>query len=41
MNGELGDWRVTNLAFERSRIRRSGTAWRAAADWSIRMARLI
>ncbi|HEY1125941.1 MAG TPA: DUF3168 domain-containing protein [Sphingobium sp.] len=40
MDGNLGDWRVTHLAFERSRIRRSGTEWRAAADWSIRMARL-
>lgn len=41
MDGDLGDWRTTHLTFERSRIRRSGTEWRASADWSIRMARLI
>ena len=40
MDGELGDWRVTSLRFERSRIRRSGTEWRAGADYVLRMARL-
>ncbi len=40
MDGDLGDWRMTNLSFDRSRIRRSGTEWRAASDYSIRLARL-
>jgi hypothetical protein len=40
MDGELGDWRLTNLRFDRSRIRRRDTEWRAAVDYSIRMARL-
>ena len=41
MDGALGDWRVTSLRFDRSRIRRNGTEWRAAVDYSIRMVRLI
>lgn len=41
MDGNLGAWRITYLAFERSRIRRSGTEWRAAADYSIRMAQTL
>ncbi|MBO9580737.1 MAG: DUF3168 domain-containing protein [Sphingobium sp.] len=41
MDGDLGAWRITHLAFERSRIRRNGTEWRAAADYSIRMARTL
>jgi hypothetical protein len=41
MEDDLGDWRMTHLAFERSRIRRSGAEWRAAADYSIRLARLV
>jgi len=41
MDDDLGDWRMTHLALERSRIRRSGTEWRAAADYSIRMARTL
>ncbi len=41
MDGDLGDWRVTSFRFERSRIRRSGTEWRAGVDYTIRMARLV
>jgi hypothetical protein len=41
MDGELGDWRMTSLRFDRSRIRRNGTEWRAAVDYSVRLARLM
>ena len=41
IDGDLGDWRITSLLFERSRIRRRDTQWRAAIDYSIRMARLM
>jgi hypothetical protein len=41
MDGELGDWRMTSLRFDRSRIRRNGTEWRAAVDYSVRLARLV
>lgn len=36
----LGDWRITSLRFERSRIVRSRTEWRASIDYAVRMARL-
>lgn len=41
MPGELGDWRITSLNLERSRIRRTETEWRAGADYSIRLVRLV
>ena len=41
MDGELGDWRITSLMVDRSRIRRRDTEWRAAVDYSIRLVRLV
>jgi len=41
MDGDLSDWRITNLAFERTRIQRRDTEWRAAIDYVIRLARLV
>jgi hypothetical protein len=41
MDGDLGDWRMTSLRFDRSRIRRNGTEWRAAVDYAVRLARLV
>ncbi|MCW2406776.1 hypothetical protein M2336_003405 [Sphingobium sp. B1D7B] len=40
VDGDLGDWRITSLRFERSRILRSRTEWRASADYAVRAARL-
>lgn len=40
MDGALGDWRITSLRFERSRIIRSRTEWRASVDYAVRAARL-
>ena len=40
MDGALGDWRITSLRFERSRIIRSRTEWRANLDYAVRAARL-
>ncbi|HZV58481.1 MAG TPA: DUF3168 domain-containing protein [Sphingobium sp.] len=40
MASDLGAWRITALAFERSRIRRTEREWRASVDYSIRLARL-
>jgi hypothetical protein len=38
---ELGDWRITSLRFERSRILRSRTEWRVTADYAVRAARVL
>ena len=40
MDGALGDWRITSLRFERSRIVRSRSEWRANLDYAVRAARL-
>ncbi|MBT2186858.1 DUF3168 domain-containing protein [Sphingobium nicotianae] len=40
IDSALGDWRLTSLRFERSRIVRSRTEWRASIDYAVRMARL-
>lgn len=40
IDGDLGAWRITSLRFERSRIARSRTEWRAAVDYAVRAARL-
>lgn len=40
IDGDLGDWRITSLRFERSRIMRSRTEWRTAIDYAVRAARL-
>lgn len=39
--GDLGDWRITSLAFERSRIGRTSAEWRANIDYALRLARLV
>ncbi len=41
MDGALGDWRVTSLRLERSRIRRTQAEWRAVADFAVRLVRLV
>jgi hypothetical protein len=38
---DLGDWRITSLRFERSRILRSRTEWRVTADYAVRAARVL
>jgi hypothetical protein len=40
MDSDLGAWRITSLRFERSRIARSRTEWRASIDYAVRAARL-
>jgi len=40
LDGDLGDWRITSLRFERSRITRSRTEWRAAVDYLVRAVRV-
>lgn len=40
IDGALGDWRLTSLRFERSRISRSRGEWRATIDYALRLARL-
>ncbi|MBN8830026.1 MAG: DUF3168 domain-containing protein [Sphingomonadales bacterium] len=41
IHGDLGVWRITSLRFERSRITRNRTEWRAAVDYLVRAARLV
>jgi hypothetical protein len=38
---DLGDWRITSLRFERSRILRSRTEWRVSADYAVRAAKVL
>lgn len=40
LGGETGSWRITSLRFERSRIMRSRSEWRATLDYAVRAARL-
>jgi hypothetical protein len=40
MDSDLGEWTITSLRFERSRIVRSRTEWRASVDYAVRAARL-
>lgn len=40
LGGDAGDWRITSLRFERSRILRGRTGWRASVDYAVRAARV-
>jgi hypothetical protein len=40
IDGDLGEWRITSLRFERSRIVRGRTEWRAGIDYAVRAARI-
>ncbi|ODT91465.1 MAG: hypothetical protein ABS86_02505, partial [Sphingobium sp. SCN 64-10] len=39
LDGDLGEWRITSLRFERSRIARGAAGWRASIDYVARAAR--
>jgi hypothetical protein len=41
MADEAGDWRITSLRFERSRISRGRAEWRATMDYGLRLVRLV
>jgi len=38
---DAGEWRITSLRLERSRIWRSRTEWKASVDYSVRAARTL
>lgn len=40
MPGDVGDWRITNVRFERARIVRGRAEWRVTLDYAVRAARL-
>ncbi len=37
----IGDWKVTALRFERSRLRRDKAGWRVVSDYALRLVRAI